>query len=62
MNLREFNGLYVVILGYDAFSGSRKVFESKPYHKEDIMAATFYAKEKDIQDALKTRNYGCCFK
>jgi hypothetical protein len=52
MNLEEFDGLYLVIFGYDAFSGARKVFESKPYHKDDIVATSFYEKEKNVQAGL----------
>ena len=46
--------LSFIIMGYDEFSGARKMFESKIYNKEDIMEGIF---EPDTLKINKKNNY-----
>lgn len=44
--------LSIAVMGYDEFSGSRKVFISKPYHLKDIVEGKFN-KMKVVPSAVK---------
>lgn len=49
--------LRVVIFGYDDFSGTRKIFESRLYDRRNIKAGLFFSDslEVDVGNDLKVR-------